>query len=289
MKGIHLKKSFACAKVEYIKWVCDARMIIIAVLLVFIHSFAITPLRENAELMGEPLNILEPFIAVANSGAILLIIPLVFMTLISDFPKIDTNTVFYISRTGRISWLLGQVLKLIFMAVSFLSVIFLGAVLPMLGRGFWGGKWSRVATDFVLEFPEKTSNFGVRLLPVNLYNQMSVFDAAVKSYLLVFAYLMIIGLLMLAFSLARQKNAGFVVTGCVISLGTAFCSVNTQLMWIMPMANTIVWLHYTKYFKRPVVPIMFSVCYLLAVIAVLLLFCVFAVRRFDYDHVTEIL
>ena len=127
MKGIHLKKSFACAKVEYIKWVCDARMIIIAVLLVFIHSFAIMPLRENAELMGEPLNILEPFIAVANSGAILLIIPLVFMTLISDFPKIDTNTVFYISRTGRISWLLGQVLKLIFMAVSFLSVIFLGA------------------------------------------------------------------------------------------------------------------------------------------------------------------
>ena len=59
MKGINLKKSFACAKVEYIKWVCDARMIILAVLLIFIHSFAIEPLRENARLMGEPLNLFE--------------------------------------------------------------------------------------------------------------------------------------------------------------------------------------------------------------------------------------
>ncbi len=289
MKGINLKKSFACAKVEYIKWVCDARMIILAVLLIFIHSFAIEPLRENARLMGEPLNLFEPFIAVANSGAILLIIPLVFMTLISDFPKIDTNTVFYISRTGRSSWLLGQILKLVFMAASFLAVIFLGAVLPMLGSGFVSENWSKVATDFVLEFPERAQNFGVRLLPVNLYNQMSVAEAAVQSYLLVFVYLLTIGLLMLAFSLARRKNAGFVFTACVISLGTAFCSVNTQLMWTMPMANALIWLHYTKYFKQPIVSVTFSVFYFLIVIAALLLFCIFAVRRFDYDSVTEIL
>lgn len=83
-------------------------MIILGVLLIFIYNFAIEPLLKNAEEMGEPLNILEPFIAVANSDAILLIIPLVFLTLIADFPKIDTNTVFYIIRVGRINWLLGQ-------------------------------------------------------------------------------------------------------------------------------------------------------------------------------------
>lgn len=101
-------------------------MIILGVLLIFIYSFAIEPLKSNAKLMGEPLNILEPFIAIANSGAILLIIPLVFLTLIADFPKIDTNTVFYIMRVGRLNWLFGQLLKLIFMALSYLAVIFLG-------------------------------------------------------------------------------------------------------------------------------------------------------------------
>lgn len=240
MKNFSLKQSFFCARAEFIKWICDARMIILGVLLIFIYSFAIEPLKSNAELMGEPLNILEPFIAIANSGAILLIIPLVFLTLIADFPKIDTNTVFYIMRVGRLNWLFGQLLKLIFMALSYLAVIFLGAVLPMLSDGFWYNGWSNVATKFASRFPEHSGNFGVQLLPENLYNQLTVFSAAVQSYLLVFAYLMIIGLILLSFSLVKHKTVGFVLCGAVISLGTAFCSIKTTLMWTMPMANSII-------------------------------------------------
>ena len=270
MKKLNFKQAFSCAKTEYIKWVCDARMIILGVLLIFIYSFAIEPLLKNAEEMGEPLNILEPFIAIANSGAILLIIPLVFLTLIADFPKIDTNTVFYIIRVGRVNWLLGQIIKLMMMALSYLGFIFLGAVVPMIGRGFWYNGWSNVATQFAVRFPEKSGNFGVQLLPENLYNQLTVFSAAVQSYLLVFAYLMIIGLMLLAFSLIKKKTAGFVLCGAVISLGTAFCSIKTVLMWSMPMANSIIWLHFTKYFRQPVVSLTFSMIYLCTFIAALI-------------------
>lgn len=288
MNNFSIKKSFSCAKTEYVKWICDARMIILAVLVIFIYSFAIEPLLANAELMNEPLNILEPFIAVSNSWAILLIIPLVFLTLIADYPRIDTNTVFYIIRIGRLNWLLGQIIKLVFMAVSYLAVIFLGAVIPMLSKGFWYNGWSNVATGFVKMFPEKRGNFGVQLLPENLYNQISVFKAAVQSYLLVFAYLMIIGLLLLAFSLIKRKTAGFVLCGAIISLGTAFCSIKTSLMWTMPMGNSIIWLHYTKYFKEPVMSMSFSAAYLTVFVAVLLIFCGISIRKFNYDNVSEI-
>ncbi len=288
MKKLNLKQAFSCARTEYIKWVCDARMIILGVLLIFIYSFAIEPLLKNAEAMGEPLNILEPFIAIANSGAILLIIPLVFLTLIADFPKIDTNTVFYIIRVGRVNWLLGQIIKLMMMALSYLGFIFLGAVVPMIGRGFWYNGWSNVATQFAVRFPEKSGNFGVQLLPENLYNQLPVFSAAVQSYLLVFAYLMIIGLMLLAFSLIKKKTAGFVLCGAVISLGTAFCSIKTVLMWSMPMANSIIWLHFTKYFRQPVVSLTFSMIYLCTFIAALIVFCVWAIKKFNYDNVAEI-
>lgn len=288
MNNFSIKKCFSCAKTEYIKWICDARMIILAVLLIFIYSFAIEPLLLNAELMNEPLNILEPFIAISNSWAILLIVPLVFLTLIADYPKIDTNTVFYIIRIGRLNWLLGQILKLIFMAITYLAVIFFGAVIPMLTKGFWYNGWSNVATGFVKMFPDKRGNFGVQLLPENLYNQISVFKAAVQSYLLVFAYLMIIGLLLLVFSLVKRKTAGFVFCGVIISLGTAFCSIKTSLMWTMPMGNSIIWLHYTKYFKEPVMSMGFSVAYLTIFIAVLLIMCVISIYRFNYDNVSEI-
>lgn len=273
---------------EFVKWVCDARMVIVAVLLIFINNFAVSPLTNNAELMGEPLNILEPFIAVANSEILILIIPIVFLTLIADYPKVDTNTVFYIVRIGRANWFVGQVLKLVFMIVSYLAVIFIGTVLPMLSKGFWYNGWSNVATGFVKMFHDRRGDFGVELLPENLYNQLSVFEAAVKSYLLVAAYLMIIGLILLVFSLFKRKTMGFIICGGMISLGMAFSAIRTNLMWTMPMANSITWLHYTKYFKKPIMPMSFSVIYLLVLIAVLLVFGGIAIGKFNYDNVTEV-
>lgn len=273
---------------EFVKWVCDARMVIVAVLLIFINNFAVSLLTNNAELMGEPLNILEPFIAVANSEILILIIPIVFLTLFADYPKVDTNTVFYIVRIGRANWFVGQVLKLVFMIVSYLAVIFLGTVLPMLSKGFWYNGWSNVATGFVKMFPDRRGDFGVALLPENLYNQLSVFEAAVKSYLLVAAYLMIIGLILLVFSLFKRKTLGFIICGGMISLGMAFSAIRTNLMWTMPMANSITWLHYTKYFKKPIMPMSFSVIYLLVLIAVLLVFGGIAIGKFNYDNVTEV-
>ena len=288
MKNFSLKQAFSCEVTEFVKWVCDARMVIVAVLLIFINNFAVSPLTNNAELMGEPLNILEPFIAVANSEILILIIPIVFLTLIADYPKVDTNTVFYIVRIGRANWFVGQILKLVFMIISYLAVIFLGTVLPMLSKGFWYNGWSNVATGFVKMFRDRRGDFGVELLPENLYNQLSVFEAAVKSYLLVAAYLMIIGLILLVFSLFKRKTMGFIICGGMISLGMAFSAIRTNLMWTMPMANSITWLHYTKYFKKPIMPMSFSVIYLLVLIAVLLVFGGIAIGKFNYDNVTEV-
>ena len=124
-------------------------MIIMLVIVIFIQSFALDPLLKNAELMNDRLNVLEPFIAVANSSTLILILPLAFLTVIADFPKIDTSTVFSIVRTGRYSWLTGQIIKLVMMAVTFLFVILAGSVIPMLPRGFFGANWSSTVTDFL--------------------------------------------------------------------------------------------------------------------------------------------
>jgi len=286
--GLSVKKSFSAARTEYVKWLFSTRMIIMLVIVVFIQSFAIAPLQKNAELMKDTLNIFEPFIAVANSSTLILIIPLTFLTLIADFPKIDNNTVFYIMRSGRYSWLTGQIIKLVMMAVTFLFVILAGSTIPMLWQGHLSSEWSRVVTDFVKEFPEKTGNFGATLLPGNLYNQMTLPSAAIKSYLLVFAYLMILGLILLSFSLIKRKTLGFVICGAVISLGTAFYSIKTILMWTMPMANSIVWLHFTRYFSQPIVSMSFSVIYLTVLIAILIAFCYVSIGDFSYDNVSEI-
>ncbi|WP_417718306.1 hypothetical protein, partial [Ruminococcus sp.] len=44
----------------------------------------------------------------------------------------------------------------------------------------------------------------------------------------------------------------------------------------------------TKYFKKPIMPMSFSVIYLLVLIAVLLVFGGIAIGKFNYDNVTEV-
>ena len=87
----------------------------------------------------------------------------------------------------------------------------------------------------------------------------------------------------------KHKTVGFVLCGAVIFFRHSVAApVKTTLMWTMPMANSIIWLHYTKYFREPVMSMSFSVSYLAIFIAVLLAFCFIAIRKFNYDNVAEI-
>lgn len=57
----------------------SSRIIILFVMLVFVNVQVIGPLRQCKMLMGEMLSIPEAFVALGNSGVILLIIPILFL------------------------------------------------------------------------------------------------------------------------------------------------------------------------------------------------------------------
>lgn len=287
MSKFSCKNSFSCAWVEFVKWIVDARMIIILCLCVFIYSFVVEPIKANSELMGEPMNVLEPFIATLNSGMVLLVIPLGFLTLISDFPKIDGSTLFFIFRIGKKSWLCGQILRLFMMTAAYILAIFAASVGGVLASGFTGSEWSFVATKFASEFPEQSGNFGVLLLPENLYNQMTLPTAVMESTLFVISYLFSLGMILLSFSIAKRKTAGLFICGLVIALGAALCSINTKLMWTLPMAHSIIWLHYTEFLREPIFPVFYSAIYFAAIIVAALIFCIVSLKRFDYDMISS--
>ncbi len=288
MERIQIKKIINTAKIEFKKWILDPRMLVLAVLMIFIHSMVISPLIENAEIMGEKINILEPFIAVMNSGVVILILPLCFMALIADFPKIDTNTVFIISRMGRKNWVLAQLLKLFFMAISFLLVVFIVSTGLVVLKGNVSGEWSKVITDFSEKFPKYSSNAGARLIPLNLYYQFPVAQAAVLSFLFVFLYLFIIGLILLFFSIYRMKTAGFVACGLVVCLGAATFAIGSDFQWLFPMANALIWIHKSTVIREGIYPMAASVAYLTIVPVILTIFCCIGVRNFNYDNITEV-
>ena len=123
MSKTRIRAVWGTAQSEYIKWICSSRMLIFLCALIFIDQFAVKPLVEISKQTGVKLGLFEPFIAITNSDVLLMIMPIVFITLIGDFPKNDGNMLFCVQRTWRVNWLLGQMLFLVMSSLTFMLLV----------------------------------------------------------------------------------------------------------------------------------------------------------------------
>lgn len=281
-----MRKIWNCAVSEYLGWVTNSRMILIAVLWIFNYVLAVSPLMDRAKEMKAPVNLLEPFVAVGSSGMILLILPIVFLVLISDFPRSHGNVLFQLLRTGRTTWLLSQLLFLLMTILTYLLLVAAGTILPVIGRCAVQTEWSSVVTQYAELFPESVGSY--ELLPENLFYQLrNVPVAALHTYGLLALYLLLIGMFLLCSALIGKRKGGNLLTGFIIAAGTAMSSVGSAAMWFFPMAHSVTWVHFTKYKRKPVFPL--SDSYILFVFAVLILLAVafYTVRRFTFGTEEE--
>lgn len=282
-----LRKIWRCASSEYVRWLLAPRQIIVAVLWVFNYVLAAEPLLARAEQMGEPVNLFEPLIAVGSSGMILLILPIVFLILISDFPRSKGNALFLIHRVGRRTWLTAQLLALLMMICTYIAAVALGAMLPVLGHCTISAEWSMVVTEYNVRFPDYAESY--ELLPENLYYQLKDIPTALAHTCgLLTLYLLLIGLILLAAALCGSRRTGSLTAGFLIAGGAALCSLRSPLMWLMPMAHSITWLHFTKYLRAAVMPLWGSYLLLGGGGILLVTAAHFAVKRFAFDAEEDI-
>ena len=141
---------FRVAKNEYVKWITNPKMIIIAVMFIFTYDFVIRELIVAAEKMGEKLQILEGFIGISNSQLLLMMLPVVFIGLMGDFPRMDANAMFYIHRVGRVNWLLGQMIFAAMASGTYLLALLGFSTVTLLGKCSFHNAWSEITTKYYL-------------------------------------------------------------------------------------------------------------------------------------------
>ena len=277
MSKISFRAVWNVARCEYIKWITNPRMILVGVLIVFIRGFAITPLLTRAARYGEPLHVLEPFLAVCNSRLSVFLLPCAFLLLISDFPVFGQNALFLLSRTGKKTWFFGQVLFIATSIVTYLGVILFCCM--GMSKGVFYSTWSNSVTRFDAAFPEEAGGLAGELLPANLYNQMSITTAFVWIFLLLFLYLLLLAMILCFMKLCGLRGAGLLTAVGVIALGATTCALKVPVMWYFPMANTIVWLHYEELLRKPVTPVSNSLIYFIGILTLLFAGTLFSLRN----------
>lgn len=282
----NIRSVFSVARTEFVRWITNPRIIIVGILFVFMYTLAVEPLLERADKFGGSLSFLEPFVAIGNSGMLVMLLPCVFLVLISDYPKMCGNTLFMIFRCGRFRWLLGQFIFLIMAIITFLLSVFAAAVLVSNGSILL--EWSDTVTKYEAAFPNETGNFTSQLLPSNLYNQIPLVRAVVQTLSLLGAYLLLLSLIIYFFKLVHTQSFGIFAAIFVVAAGVMTCSLKSDSMWLFPMANTIVWLHYEEILRKPIFPIWYSYVYFIIAIVLLLLINFIAAKRLQLTNIEQV-
>lgn len=244
------KQIVSIVRSEYIKWLTNGKLILLAVLAVMIREIVILPILAAADEINQPINVLEPCIAQVNSRVILLLIPLVYLVLIADFPSVDGNTYYLIPRIGRRNWILGELLFQLTSLICYLLFLVVSTMIQVAGHSFFANGWSLVVTDYKAELMGRGAVSMEELVPPNLHFQMAPAGAFCLSYAFVFLFLFLCGQVLLWATLYGKKLIGFWLILSSIAIGIAVCFARIKWMWLFPVCHSILWVHYQDYYRE---------------------------------------
>ena len=282
-----IRKIFSVASTEYVKWICNPRMIVMFVVFIFIYDYIIKEMIKGAVKMDTLVSVSEPFIATTNSTLLILFVPAVFIMLISDFPKTDGNTMFFICRTGKFNWILGQIVFSIYASVTYLFAIFVSTCVLVSKYAYVGNDWSTVVTKYGLTFPDEKGGRIANFITGRLYNNMTPVKALIRTFTLQFLYLMLISMMLLTGFAVGKRMLGMIISCGVICLGSGLSLSSSGLKWLFPSTNSIAWMHYDMVLKKQIVDMTKSYLYFIILIILLLIASLIFIKRYDFSKVTD--
>lgn len=133
---------------------------------------------------------------------------------------------------------------------------------------FTENKWSAVATQYDILFPEEKNGMVNELINRTLYNQTFPYQAFLHSFLLYILYLVLMAVIAMVFCVFQKRVCGLLVNGIIIVAGgiSAFCDLKVK--WFFPSAHAIVWKHYGAILKGTECTIGESYIYYLCLIGI---------------------
>ncbi len=251
---VNIKNILTVVRSEYVKFLFTPKMILIPVILIPMREWVVIPLMKAAEEMDMPINILEPCIGIFNSWLGVLLMTMVFIILISSFPTVDDNMLFYISRMGRKNWIIGELAFLFISGLTYWIIIIAGVVVQTAAASFINNGWSIVITDHD-ELYSGISGLNTRgIVPPNLYSQMTPFKAFFHSSGLLLLGILFCAMMFFIGSLYLRKLLFFVITAIQVAAGCGLIAIENMGEWLFPISHSILYLHYSPYFRAYIFP-----------------------------------
>ncbi len=157
--------------------------------------------------LGEPINIIEPFIAFSSNYVTVTISTFAVLFLLSDLPYNAADDSFVLMRTTPRKWLLGKIIYLVMISLTFYFAVAIVTMLLSAPFAFAADIWSRPAEIMSFDNPMLSANlFRVTFYAPGILSNMTPIQAGLHSYLLVTLYSVMLGSIMLLLKILIPKQ-----------------------------------------------------------------------------------
>lgn len=168
------------------------------------------------------------FVFLINNYRIQFIIAACAVILFCNAPFEDESYQYMISRAGKLSWGLGQILYIIKMSILYIGCLVAATMIPFLGHITWSNEWGKIWGT--LGKTNAGEEFGVELtISPNIIQEYEPVHALILSILLEFSCILCIGLIIYLGNKMTGKSVG-TVTGALIAV-LDICVSNDWMDW----------------------------------------------------------
>lgn len=168
------------------------------------------------------------FVFLINNYRIQFVIAAYAVILFCNAPFEDESYQYMVSRAGKLSWGLGQILYILKMSILYIGCLAVAAIIPFLGHITWSNEWGKIWGT--LGKTNAGAEFGVELsVSQNIIRQYEPVDALIISILLEFFCILCIGLLIYFGNKMTGKSVGTFIGAWIAVLD--ICVSNDWMDW----------------------------------------------------------
>ncbi len=140
-----IKQIWKTACANFRRWRGNPR-IVLCFLLAFIVCFLLSDKAVGfAKEMDTSLQLFEPFIWTFGDANSVLVISLLLLLLFADMPNVGNDVPFFLIRTNRRVWMLGQIVYVVAATFMFTVFILLSTCVLSMERAYPANIWSKTA------------------------------------------------------------------------------------------------------------------------------------------------
>lgn len=264
-----MRKALFVYKTEQMQTLLQTKLLLVLFFLVAVYESTLSPLMELCQQTGLEIHMLEPFILICSNRLNIIAVPLIYITIVSNFPYCRTNY-FGLIRLQKKDWLRGELLFVAISAFLLVFAVFCGSILFLAGRVKLSGDWGSFMRYFGVDYTQLYLENSELLLEASVITHGKPPYIAVYVAAAMWMYLTILGLLLLYGTIAGKKNVMTLISIVITLVSGGILYFDTQIRWFFPLTHILFGAHFNSLFAKVRFPLYGSFIYLILIFFVLL-------------------